>query len=227
MGCYSAYKGCVPLSHSSLESYCLAKLLTSLGISHMYARVSQAASRSETRVPRIPQVLSRGRSYARSMYSRLSPALKEEYAAMVEGYLTSKWLVEASLVPTPSPPAQIFLIPPASESKESRLVIDFRELNKVLPCAGAGGESPALFHVLGLLRTESRETTLLCDCRSAFYNIRIDNLILVLESALGRYVSSRMGFGVVSGPCGLNGGLSQLIGEARSTYFGGLDQILL
>ncbi|KAF4686246.1 hypothetical protein FOZ62_024761, partial [Perkinsus olseni] len=181
----------------------------------------------EIRVPSIPRVPAKGRSYSKSLYSRLSPTLQEEYAALVEGYLSSKWWVETSLVVTPSPPAQIFLVPPPSQSKKSRLVIDFRELNKVLPRAGAGGESPMLFHVLGLLRTESRETTLLCDCRSAFYKIRLRNFILALESALGRYVSTRMGFGVVFGPCGLNGGLSQLVGEARVADFGGLDLLYM
>ncbi|KAF4647130.1 hypothetical protein FOL47_005049, partial [Perkinsus chesapeaki] len=159
----------------------------------------------EVRIPAVSHVPRSGRSYSKSLYLRLPETLKRDYAALIQSYVDSKWWVEAPpTLATPTPPAQIFLVPPSSQARKSRLVIDFRELNKALPRAGAGGESPMLFHVLGLLRTESRETTLLCDCRSAFYKVRLVDLILTLESALGSFLSSRMGFGILFGPCGLN-----------------------
>ncbi|KAF4675321.1 hypothetical protein FOL47_007938 [Perkinsus chesapeaki] len=181
-------------------------------------------------VPTPKTVQEKGRSYAASLYSRLSDPLKSEYRRLVQEYVLSRWWIPTSStecsvkgVGESAAAAQVFLIPPTT-SRKSRLVVDFRCVNKALPPASS--DVPLLFHPIALLRAESRECTFLLDARAAFYKCRCVNNVLHLRSGTGElFASCRLCFGVVFGPCGLSGSLGRLVCSARSIDFHRIQQL--
>jgi hypothetical protein len=152
------------------------------------------------------------KSYAIPFFNKLDSESKQVYTDLVNKYVNSSWW-EPSVKPGVNelPAANVFMI---KKNEKSRLVVDFRQLNSVLPKVSS--ESPSLWHVLTTVRLFTSDCLITADVRAAFYKTRLNNASLSLSSGIGYFKSNRMVFGVSFGPGGLLSTLGSIITECRN-----------
>ncbi|EER08253.1 hypothetical protein Pmar_PMAR007924 [Perkinsus marinus ATCC 50983] len=162
------------------------------------------------------------RDYAKAMYSKLPDDLKEQYKIAVEDYVSKGLWQKPSQELSQSydfrrlPFSSTFMV--HGGSRRPRLVIDLRSTNALLPKTTAS--MAKLWEATTSLRVLSPNTIAVADIKSAFYSIRISSesklLYFKIRTAVGDFITTRVGFGCSPGPGSLINTLGDLVERYRS-----------
>ncbi|KAF4648183.1 hypothetical protein FOL47_003633 [Perkinsus chesapeaki] len=156
------------------------------------------------------------------MYAKLPDDLKQQYKIAVEDYV-SKGLwekVDSRIAQSDQfrqlPFSSTFLV--HGPTRKPRLVIDLRGTNSMLPPTTAAMSK--LWEAICGIRTLSPTTLAVADIKSAFYSIRLSSESNVpffkIRTALGDYITARVGFGCSPGPGSLINTLGGLVQDYRT-----------
>ena len=153
----------------------------------------------EVDAPRVDPSKSAPRLYAASCLARLPPQRREEFDALVEGYVATGWWAPCDrrvALAEYGHPANIFGV---MQRGKLRLVADFRQLNLFF---AASTRMPSIHDSLLSLTLCARDGLIVGDCKSAFLKVRLKRP-LWLHTGRSDFLTTRMAFGLSYGPEGL------------------------